>query len=258
MSSLPSATLVHEIDHSERAARGRKQAATPKQRLVRFGLRAAGVAALLIGVAGVLHMPFAAPILRAISPASVCPIMRGSPEQIDRAHALAATAIRTGASTTAPSRPALGFTLDSTRKADLDAWAAAHKVTCSSIAGNDNLQRCTDVPAAAVGEAADLGPLEEVTLEFQKTGELVTVATTRRHLTADQAAHAAEVLEGNARKALGEPTTRAGEPTVAHLSHGLLATFVAVHTFTDYRATVSATNLAQTGMMVREEYLSVR
>jgi len=44
----------------------------------------------------------------------------------------------------------------------------------------------------------------------------------------------------------------------AKLSQGLLATYVAVHTFTDYRATVSATNLAHTGVMVREEYLSAR
>jgi hypothetical protein len=65
-------------------------------------------------------------------------------------------------------------------------------------------------------------------------------------------------LERSAAAVLGKPTSLGGEPTVAHLSRGLLSTYVATHAFTDYRATVSASNLGETGVMVREEYLSAR
>ena len=230
----------------------------PSGPIVRWALRIATGGILFTAIAGALHMPFARPLLRMLSPASVCPIMRGSPEQIDRAHAVGAAAIRSTAVTAAPSRPALGFELDKTRKSDMLAWAASHKVSCESIAGNDNLQRCGKVPASAVLQPDAFGPLEEVTFEFQKTGELVHVQTMRRHLTAEVAAYIAGQLETNAAHVLGPPSTRGGAPTVAHLSHGLLSTYVATHTFTDYRSTVTATNLAETGMMVREEYLSVR
>ncbi len=203
-------------------------------------------------------MPFAAPLLRKIMPGGICPIMRGTPEQIDRAHAVGATAIRASASTAAPIRPALGFTLDRSTRADLDAWAKRNDVSCKSIAGNETLRRCTDIPASAVGEPEELGALEEATFEFKSSGQLVNVQTLRRHLSGAQAALTAGALEQAAAAGLGAPSTSAGAPTAGHLSSGQLATFVATHVFTDYRATISATNLAPTGVMVREEYLSVR
>jgi hypothetical protein len=227
-------------------------------RWLRIAASTAGVGVVLTGMVGVLHMPFAAPLLRKISPAFACPIRHGTPEQIDRAHALASAAIRDAATSNAPARPALGFELDKTRRGDMEAWAARNDVSCASIGGNDNLQKCTDVPASAVGEASELGPLEEVCFEFQASGELVNVQTLRRHLAPAAAAHAVEQLERSAASTLGEPSTVGGAPTSAHLGRSLLSSYVAVHTFKDYRATVSATNLAQTGVMVREEYLSAR
>jgi hypothetical protein len=214
--------------------------------------------AVATAIVGVLHLPFAAPLLRKVLPGSVCPLVKGTPEQIDRAHALGAAAIRTAAGTPAPARPALGFRLDTTRKQDVAAWAATHGVSCGKIAGNENLQKCTGVPATALGQPSDVGSLEEVTFEFQANGQLVNVQTLRRHLTPAQAAHTVGELERVAAVSLGQPSSRGGQPTAAHLSHSFLATYVAVHAFTDYRATVSATNLTPTGVMVREEYLSAR
>ncbi|MDB4947026.1 MAG: uncharacterized protein JWP97_6560 [Labilithrix sp.] len=237
----------------------RPEEAPPRgSRWLRLGLRAAAVGVALTGVIGALHMPFAAPLLRAISPSFVCPIQRGTAAQIDRAHALGAGNIRSSASAVAPARPALGFTLDVSTRADLDAWAAKHGVSCSAIAGNETLQKCLDVPATAVGEDASLGPLEEVTFELSASGELVSVQTTRRRLSAPDAARISAALEASAARALGEPTRGGGAPTAAHLGAGVLRSYLAEHTFTDYRATVSATNLAPTGVMVREQYLSAR
>lgn len=236
---------------------GIRSTAKTRPRWLRIGVGGLGSVLLLTGLIGALHFPFAAPLLRALLPGAICPVMRGTPAQIDRAHAIGAAEIRSAAATPAPTRLALGFQLGVTRRSDLDAWASRYEVSCHPIAGNDNLRRCTDVPPAAVGEPADLGKLEEVTFELRSSGELVNVQTLRRRLSPVQAAHTVEQLEHAAAAGLGAPSTEGGKPTVAHLSRGLLSTYVAVHVFTDYRATISATNLAPTGMMVREEYLSL-
>lgn len=230
---------------------------TPSK-IVRWGKGLALGTLLLTCFAGVLHMPFARPLLRMVSPASICPVMRGSPEQIDHARAIAAASIRSATTANAPARPALGFVLDQTQRQDVRAWAAAKKIKCSSIGGNDHLQSCGPLPASALGEPDDFGDFEEVTFEFRATGELVHVQTTRRHLTVASAAATASRLETKAAEVLGPPSASAGAATVTHLSHGVLSTYSATHTFADYRATIVATNLAPTGVMVREEYLSMR
>lgn len=253
--------LSSAIDLARGAPAGRSTSAVEpvrSWRWLRLAAIGAGSLASLTALVGVLHMPFAAPLLRRLMPGSVCPIVRGTPAQIDRAHAIGAAAIRSGASSPAPARMALGFQLDRTTKADLVAWATAHDVSCSAIAGNDTLQRCRDVPAAAVGEPAELGTLEEAAFEFRASGELVNVQTMRRRLGFAEGARAAGMLERRLAAALGAPSTSAGAATAAHLARGQLWTYSAVHLFTDYRATVSATNLAPTGVMVREEFLSVR
>lgn len=220
---------------------------------------ATGAAALfLTGLVGVLHMPFATSLLRKISPASLCPITHGSAAQIDRAHAIGGAAIRASATTIAPARPALGFELDKTTRADLDAWASKNGLSCENIGGNANLRRCSDVPASAIGEPDRLGTLEEVSFELRSSGELVDVETLRRQLTPEQAAVVAAQLERTAASELGAPTQSGGEADSAHLGHGFLASYVAEHTYSDYRATVSATNMGKSGVMVREQYLSVR
>ena len=114
------------------------------------------------------------------------------------------------------------------------------------------------MPASAIGELSGGAPLEEVSFELRSTGVLVNVETLRRHLTTEEAARIVTERERETASAVGAPSKVGGEPTVAHLSHGFLASYVAEHTFDDYRATVSATNMASNGIMVREQYLSVR
>lgn len=235
-----------------------KPARPRSRRLARVGAGVGAGALVLTGLVGVLHLPFAAPLLRMIRIGAVCPLTRGTPEQIDRAHAIGGAAIRASATASAPARPALGFTLDRSTRADLDAWATRHGLSCSSIGGNANLRRCTDVPASALGEPDSLGVIEEVAFELRSTGELVNVETLRRGLTEAQAAMVTADRERTAASTLGEPANVGGEATAAHLGHGYLSSFVAEHVFTDYRATVSATNMGKTGVMVREQYLSAR
>ena len=114
------------------------------------------------------------------------------------------------------------------------------------------------MPASAVGEPDSLGVLEEVSFELRASGELVDVETLRRQLTSERGAIVAAQLETTAASTLGAPTQSGGEATSVHLAHGFLSSYVAEHTYSDYRATVSATNMGKTGVMVREQYLSVR
>lgn len=237
---------------------GSAPSSTTSRRVWKILFRVTVAAVLVTGLIGVLHMPFAAPLLRMISPKWACPIRRGTPEQIDRAHAMGAANIRAAASAAAPARPALGFALDTTTRGDIRAWAAKNDIACDAIGGNENLQKCTKVPAAAVGQPASFGPLEEITFELRATGELVNVQTMRRGLTPEAASTMAAEMEARAARTLGAPSQLGGEATAAHLSRGALSTYVAVHQFTDYRATITATNLASTGVMVREEYFSAR
>lgn len=224
----------------------------------RVGVPIACTALALVAIGGAAHLPFAAPLVRRFLPGSICPVTRGTPAQIDRATAIAAAAIRREASPAdAPERLALGFALDVTTVADVDAWAARHGITCTNIAGNATLRRCRDVPAEAVGHPASFGRLEEVTFEFRATGALVIVATTRRGLTPERAATISASIAATHRDHLGAPSKEAGEPRAEYLGRSVLATYVAEHAFANYRATVAATNLARTGVMVREQYLAL-
>ena len=220
-------------------------------------------AAAFTGLVGILHLPFAAPLLRKISPAALCPIQRGTPDQVDRAHAIAAAGKTNAGATAAPVRFALGFELDRTTRGDVTAWGEKNAISCSQIAGNETLMRCTDVPLAALAGSSpsavdDVRTYEEVTFAFRSTGELVNVQARRRHLSADAASKLAGSIAARTEKALGRPSTVGGEPTAAHLSRGALSTFVAQYAFSDYEASVAATNLPPYGVMVREQYISLR
>lgn len=224
---------------------------------------AMATATVLTGVVGVLHMPFAQPLLRRLSPAALCPVQRGTPEQVDRAHAIVAVGKAHVDAPTAPARFALGFELDRTTRDDVAAWAEKNAVSCSKLAGNETLTRCTDVRLDALaGSSAyavdDVRTYEEVTFVFRSTGELVNVQARRRHLSADAASKLASSIAARSESTLGRPSTVGGEPTAAHLSRGALSTYVAQFTFSDYEASVAATNLPPYGVMVREQYISLR
>lgn len=229
----------------------------------RLAYTATGAIALFTCVVGALHMPFAGSLLRKLSPAALCPVQRGTPEQVDRAHAISAAAKANANGAPAPTRFALGFELDRTTRRDVVAWGEKNALSCSKFAGNESVMRCVDVPVKAFEDSSvvsidGVGPYEEVSFVFRSTGELVNVQARRRHLPAAAASKLAESMSVRAEHAFGRPTSVGGEPTEAHLSRGVLSTFVAEYAFSDYEATVAATNLSPHGVMVREQYISLR
>src|SRR5262245_30553645 len=121
-----------------------------------------GVPSVLLGLTalvGVLHMPFARPVLALIGYG--CPI-KASPGDVEVARRLSAKAIR--GTTASPSRPALGFALDRSTRADVDVWVESFKLDCDDQQEGAVL-RCKNVPASAFGENGAL--INDVAFAFE-------------------------------------------------------------------------------------------
>lgn len=201
----------------------------------------------LVGLMGVLHLPFARPVLAWIGYG--CPA-KATPEQVEVARLTSARAAR--GTTPSPGRPALGFSLDSTTRADVDAWVAARGLRCTELQQGTVL-RCTSVPALALGQSGGL--IDDLAFAFEPHGrKLVTVTTLRNQLDAAQAEKALTGITARLQAELGEGRS-SGTPTAAYLAEGPMRTALTEYRFSDYIANVSATNLGQR-VAVREHYMS--
>lgn len=211
-----------------------------------------GVGIALTLLAGVLHMPLARPWLAKLGIA--CPVRAGTPEQVDRARAFGAARFEGKAS--APARPALGFVFEKTTLAEINAWAQKHGVTCEKIAKTDTLRSCANVPAAAIGEPDWFGPAEEVAFELRADRTLASVSTMRRRLGLGDANAITREIGSRLGADLSTAHVRGGENAPAHFAKGPLQAYKEEWTFADYGATLGEVRLGDTGMMVREHYLS--
>ena len=120
----------------------------------------------LVLLGGVLHMPFARGLLMRIGG---CPMASEvSPAELDRVHQGALAQDRGEA--LAPAKPAFGFDLGKTTRADVIAWAAREGARCQKDRGNEI--RCDRVPASAVGTAAE-GTLASLSFGFNAQGRVV-------------------------------------------------------------------------------------
>jgi len=199
---------------------------------------------LLFGLIGVLHMPIARPVLALIG--FGCPV-RATPEAVEAARLTSARAAR--GTVASPDRPALGFVLDTTTRADVDTWVAAHHLDCTESQAGSVL-RCDRVPAEVLGT-----PLDDLSFAFApKTLRLVTVSTLRNQLDAASAASAMNDITGSLGARLG-PGRAVGQPTAIYLAGGELRTALVEYRYSDYIANVSATNLGGR-VAVREHYMS--
>lgn len=204
-------------------------------------------AVLLVGLMGVLHMPFARPALAWIG--FGCPIPQATPEEIEAARLTSARAAR--GSTPAAERPALGFELDAMSKTDVEAWAEKHQVRCTPLQKGTVL-RCEDVPASVFGSD---GTINDMTFKFEpKQLKLVTVTTLRNQLDAATAAAELNTITARLEDKLGGGR-RVGTPTEQYLASGPMRTAMTEYRFSNYIASVSATNLGRR-VAVREHYMS--
>jgi len=206
----------------------------------------------LVVLGGLLHLPVARPLLARLG--APCPVRTVSAAEVDAARGPALAALRGEAA--APSRPALGLRLDATTAADVRGWARQHGVSCIAPPRAAHTLACSDVPAVALGLPASYGRVPDVALAFDAKGVLVAVDALRRGLSPRDAADAGAALVSRLSADLGPPSDRAGDWTAEHLD-GPLRTSVVRFRFRDYVATVTATHLPGSGVILRQQYLSV-
>ena len=139
---------------------------------------------------------------------------------------------------------------------DVDAWATKNKVECSRVNRTETVRSCSDVPAASVGEPQSFGAIEEVVFQFHANRTLSNMTTLRRQLTIPQASTMANEMTARLKAVLGAPTVEAGETTAAHFAKSALSAYKVEYVFGDYGAEVSAVRIGDTGIMVREHFIS--
>jgi hypothetical protein len=199
---------------------------------------AGAAAAAALAAVGLLHLPWARPLLARLGG---CPASRVSPAQVERAQGRAWASLR-GAGA-APGRPALGFALGGTTRGEVEAWARARALSCERLR-DGALLRCAGVPAGALGAAA----YDDVSFGFRlRDARLVNVTTLRGDLPAAEAA--ARLADAAARlsRALGPPQ-RAAAP-------GAGLDFLQ-YRYVDYLADVTAMSIPGRGHAVREHYMA--
>lgn len=157
----------------------------------------------------------------------------------------------------AAARPAFGFVLDKSTRAELTAWGASVGATCKEELRGAAL-RCE---ASAENEgrpiAAEGGiPIRDAFFRFDPRGVLVGVDLMRDGTDGVKAASALTAISERIARDAGPPTTVQGTASPAHLS-GYLNRAATEFRFADYAADVSATNLGPQGVVVREQYRSI-
>jgi hypothetical protein len=187
-------------------------------------------------------MPFARKLLMR---AGGCPFGNASLAELESARHAAMQPER--GKTPAPARPALGFELDKTTRADTRAWASRSHVSCDDV--REGLVKCTSVPASALGVPEADGPVGELYFGFNTKGVLVDVSTMRTHVDP----RPAEDIEGRLEAQVGVPQMKKGG-----FDGKTIATPVSTvrYRYSDYFAEVIALHLKDEGLVLREHYMS--
>ena len=157
----------------------------------------------------------------------------------------------------AAGRPALGFTLDRTTRADVVSWASAHGVTCAPGAGHGPADlSCPDVPDAALPDAFRGVGAATLWFTFGTADRLIAVISVGHAASADPVAAAYASATRALDRDAGEPSRRAGDASPAQLASGVLYQASSEYRFRDYYAVARATNVGS-GYALTEEYRSL-
>jgi hypothetical protein len=221
-------------------------------RVARKVLVAAGALAFVTAGIGVLHMPFARSLLMRVGG---CPVAgaRMTPKEMEHARHLALEDER--GPLAAPSRPSVGFALDTTSLAEVHAWADRTGAHCQDK--HPGLVLCTGVQPASVGLPDTEGVIDELALAFNERNLLVNETTTRAHLTPEGAERAARAIVDSLGAKLGPAARSVGGFGAQQLSGpGARSISTVSYRYADYVADVTAMNSAHSGLLLREHYMS--
>jgi hypothetical protein len=180
---------------------------------------------------GAMHTKYGRPLWKMIGVS--CPIDSVTPDQVEATRQRGLDRLR--GNQLAPTRPALD---------------------CRTEVKGMHYVKCINVLPARIGQPFSQPLIDEVALAFNPAGKLIAVDTWRTRLTGDEASTVFERLTASLQEELGAPTSTLGEATPAYLEGGLLHLASKDFRFSNYVASVSATNLAEKGIAVREQYQS--
>ncbi len=224
--------------------------------LVRALAVGVGAAGLFLGGVGFLHTPGARPLLHALSNVAHggCPFGYDkpmSPAARERARSSFATTHRGSARAT--NRPALGFHLDETTRAEVTAELAKRGVTCVAAKGLSDVT-CNGVPSDALAGAP--APKRNLWLTFGERGQLLSVVAISRDTSADSISDAYRATERSLDQRAGAATATQGDAAPQVLSSGALRQASAEFRFSNYYALTRVTNMGN-GFVLTEEYRSL-
>ena len=229
----------------------------PSRSLLRAAVGVAAAAVLATGVIGFAHTRAGRPLLRYLPGMSACPLgldVKLSPAERERQRRAALRPLL--GLEAASNRPALGFSLQSTTRADVLTWAATANLSCQARREGQELV-CPHIPAVALRGAAAGHDADDVLFVFDPAGLLVTVDAVRRGLSPQEAASFVDQRAQELAKSAGPVTRSSGERSSAHLAPGRVAAAEVEFRFRDYYANVSATQMGGLGLLVRERYQSL-
>lgn len=208
---------------------------------------------LVLGAGGAMHTRAGRAALVALG--VPCPVRTVSAARVDEVRRAGLATLR--GQRPAPARPAIaGLRLDATTEGEAQAvLARAHGQCVEEVRGYRHL-RCRGVDAAALGLAGP--PVSELWLSFDPGGRLVAVDLYRRGMRPADLRTAWSDAAGRLRAVLGQPGLVLGDPAPEALAAAPIGTARVQYRYADYVATVTAAHLPQTGLSVREQYLSAR
>jgi len=217
-----------------------------------------GSAALLVGLVGFAHTSAGRPLLGAVTRMAHggCPFGYDkpmSPEQRERARANFASKHR--GERPANSRPALGFALDHTTRAEIVAHFAAHGISCTQGKGLSDLT-CNGVPSSALPGTPEPAPTRNLWLTFGTRRQLLSVIAMSRAPEPEAISAAFISLRAEVDHEAGAVTETHGNADPHALAQGALHQASAEFRFTDYYALQRATNLTK-DFVLTEEYRSL-
>jgi hypothetical protein len=217
-----------------------------------------GTTTLLLGVVGFAHTSTGRPLLAAATRMAHggCPFGYDkpmTPAQRERAR-LGFAATHRG-ELRAASRPALGFTLDHTTRAEIVAQMAKHGISCVAAKGLSDLT-CNQVPSAALEGITPYAPPRNLWLTFGTKEQLLSVIAVSRAAEAQPISDAFVATQSTLDQHAGAVTTASGSADSRALAAGALRQASAEFRFSNYYALTRATNLGKS-FMFTEEYRSL-
>ena len=210
----------------------------------------------LVGTAfmGLLHTKAGRPLMAKLGMG--CPVNKVTPAQAEAMRQRGLAGLR-GVGM-APARPALGLDLDRMTDADVAVWAADQGLDCKSLHKGFVLLQCANVPASAVGEGPSTDKIEQATFAFSPEKKLISVQLFRRGLSGEAAAQILGRIRATLSPRLGAPTDQTGDETAAFLTSGPMKTVVRRYRYSDYVASITASNLPWSGIALSEQYMSAK